>query len=49
MYGAIIKFLLNKLSIVFVWRPGHPVEFREPHKIPVPGWEKVRARVNPSL
>jgi hypothetical protein len=50
MYGAIIKFLLNKLLVAFVWRSGHPVEFREPHKIPVPGWgERVRVRVNPSL
>jgi hypothetical protein len=46
IYGKIIKFLLKKLLIVFVWRPGHPVEFREPHEIPLPRWERVRAMVN---
>ena len=48
IYCEIIKFLLKKLSIVFFAASRTSCEVQEPHEIPLPRWERVRARVNPT-
>jgi len=48
IYGAMIKFFTKEIVNSFFAASRTSCEVQEPHEIPLPRWERVRARVNPT-